>query len=843
MKFRPTFGPTTLLVSLVALLGCTSLAVAAPALAAPDAAAPAAAAAPRITAVRAAVAPETVSLTMEVSGEFTHQTVPSGDRLIFIDLPGAIPGLPSDSHLLNSTIVSSYRVVSYDREGIGNARLEVLLKKPCTVTANRTAGALQVKFVPVGTGAGSAAMAPSAVPTAARSVPAPKRSEPLRARGTIVESIHVARDDNAVRVQILTDGPVEYKSFQLSNPARLVLDIPATDSRAGNREVPVAAGPVRSVRIAQFSQSPKISRVVLDMERAVPFKVNPLPNMLEVEFAVPGGRTAMPERREKPVSAEASPAKAPAIAAPAPVVMDALASTVPAANAMPRLDSPATEPAPAPAAALAVPLAPMNVAAAMSAAQDQQSQTQPQTTQPQSPAPTTTVQPAPPQQGTTPPTAMPQQPAGAPAGPGVPAGPIAPRYTGEPISVNLKDVDLKDFFRLIHEISGLNIVLDPNVSGRVTIVLEDVPWDQALDIVLRNSQLDKQLEGNVLRIAQRITLRREEEERLALETAKQAAAERVTALRPLNYARAGELMATLTKFRSPRGEIIADERTNTLIITDIPQVIPTIDDVIRQLDRRALQVEIEARIVAASRSFSREVGAQFGFGTTAASRRTLFFGNAVGAAADNASPMRVTGLPEPITFESTRLPLFSNFPAAGATSGFSIIHRSPNAAIDFFISLAENRGIGKLLSRPRIITQNNVQGEVQQGVRIPVQTTVNNTISVQFINATLRLSVRPQVTNEGSIFLDISVENSAIDPGTPRINGVPALSTQLATTKVLVNDGNTVVFGGVLQNQNNLTIQQVPLLGSIPVIGNLFKRTGISTLTNELLFFVTPKIV
>jgi type IV pilus assembly protein PilQ len=169
-------------------------------------------------------------------------------------------------------------------------------------------------------------------------------------------------------------------------------------------------------------------------------------------------------------------------------------------------------------------------------------------------------------------------------------------------------------------------------------------------------------------------------------------------------------------------------------------------------------------------------------------------------------------------------------------------HRSPNFAVDFFISAAEAKGVGKLLSKPRVITQNNEKATVKQGTKIPVQTTINNTISVQFIDAVLKLEVTPQITAEGTVFMDVLVENTQIDAGIPRVQGVPALNTQSAETKVLVADGGTVVIGGIIVTSQRVDISEVPLLGSLPIIGHLFKRNNIATTSNELLFFLTPRI-
>jgi type IV pilus assembly protein PilQ len=177
------------------------------------------------------------------------------------------------------------------------------------------------------------------------------------------------------------------------------------------------------------------------------------------------------------------------------------------------------------------------------------------------------------------------------------------------------------------------------------------------------------------------------------------------------------------------------------------------------------------------------------------------------------------------------------------TSGFGFSHRSPNFAVDFFITAAEAKGVGKLLSKPRIVTQNNEKAIVQQGVKIPIQTTINNTISVQFIDAVLKLEVTPQITAEGTIFMDVLVENTQIDQGIPRVQGIPALDTQSAQTKVLVADGGTVVVGGIIVSTQNRNITEVPIVGSLPLIGNLFKRTNISIQSQELLFFLTPRII
>jgi type IV pilus secretin PilQ/predicted competence protein len=427
------------------------------------------------------------------------------------------------------------------------------------------------------------------------------------------------------------------------------------------------------------------------------------------------------------------------------------------------------------------------------------------------------------------------------------------QYTGERITLNLKNADLKDFFRLIHEVSGLNVVVDPNVQGTVTLVLDDVPWDQALDIVLRNNQLGRQLEGNVLRIATLTTLQGEAKQSSELEKARQEAAPISTEVKQLSYAKATDVAKTLDalKIVGDRGNLTPDPRTNTLIIQTTADVLPTINSLITRLDQKTPQVEVEARVVAASRQFSQDIGVAFGFGTgngvTSVGGLGAVGVGQTGVTYPNAPPYPIAGASggaAPSTFPAAGfLPLNVNLPAAAATSGIGLINLTNRYRIDAMLSAAEARGLGHVLSRPKIITQNNTEATVQQGVSIPVQTTINNTISVQFFPVTLKLTVTPQVTAEKTIFLQVAVQNQQIDSGIPRIDGIPAIDTQGATTNVLVTDGGTVVIGGVMVNNNNTTNFEVPLLGSIPVLGNLFKRNTITDSSQELLFFITPRIV
>jgi type IV pilus assembly protein PilQ len=435
---------------------------------------------------------------------------------------------------------------------------------------------------------------------------------------------------------------------------------------------------------------------------------------------------------------------------------------------------------------------------------------------------------------------------------GSPPGEQKPAYTGELITLNLKDVDLKDFFRLIHEISGLNILVDPNVAGSVTTVLDNVPWDQALDIVLKNNGLDKVLEGNVLRIAKRETLAAEQEAASKMAAARLETAPLVTVFRPVNYAKASSIQALLKSWSgggalSKRGTVLVDDRTNTLIISDVAAQIPIIQGVVARLDTKTKQVAIEARIVLANSSFQRVLGAAL----LGAGRNPSGSTSGVGQTGTGAS-LTPVALPTSSTSTSSTssgataiLPPWTTYTApANPTTGFGVVaitNFSQRYLIDAAISAAEIRSQAKTISRPSIITQSNTEGMVQQGTQIPVQTSINNTISVQFVDATLQLTVTPQVTDDGHIFLKIKVQNAS--PGTIVTGAAVSINLQQATTEVLVPDGGTVVFGGVTVTQRQNSSTGIPLLGNIPLLGHLFKTTTVQDTDQELLFFVSPRVL
>jgi len=399
-------------------------------------------------------------------------------------------------------------------------------------------------------------------------------------------------------------------------------------------------------------------------------------------------------------------------------------------------------------------------------------------------------------------------------------------YSGKRISLNLVDADVKQVFRLFHEISGLNFVLDPSVEGRVTIVLDNVPWDQALDIILKNNGLDKVVENNVVRIATTPKLASEAAARKQLKEAKDLEVEPITITRTLSYAKAKEVERVIRDggVLTPRGRVIVDERTNTLIISDVPKKVDPLDTLISTLDSETPQVMIEARIVETSREFVQDFGVNWGF-TAAADA-------AHGTATDLAFPHNA----------SVKYGL--NLPGAGSASNlaFSFGNVIDSFTLDIALNALETEGRGRILSSPKIATQNNERAEIEQGVRIPVVNTTATEINVEFVSASLRLAVTPQITAEGTIVLDIQVENNSPD-FVNTVGDTPPINTQRATTKVLITDGGTAVIGGIFTVNEAQSETGVPWFRKIPVLGWLFKTRNITNENRELLIFITPKIM
>ncbi len=415
------------------------------------------------------------------------------------------------------------------------------------------------------------------------------------------------------------------------------------------------------------------------------------------------------------------------------------------------------------------------------------------------------------------------------------------RYVGDPMGFNFHNADLKDVIKIIAKISGLNIVMDPGISGRVTAQLTQVPWDQALELFLKINNLSMIQEGNILRIGNVSNLAAEARQRRELVNAKQDSEELEVFTKTMSFAKVGEAAVILKEQLSERGKILQDPRTNTLIISDIPDKIQEMKRLIKVLDTANPQVSIEARIVETNANFIESFGIQWGYNfiadATHGNQTTLKFPNSVGVSGNQ--------------FVSDSSPLVGplggyavNLPATGATSGtvFTLGNVANTLRLDMALSAMQTNGEGRIISAPKTTTQNNQEATIMQGKQIPVQTIQNNTITVVYKPAALELKVTPQITADGTVVTKLEINNNSADFGN-LVNGIPPITTQAITTTVMVADGGTIVIGGMYKVEKTTTKSGVPLLSKIPLLGNLFKNSSRRNEQKELLIFITPRII
>jgi type IV pilus assembly protein PilQ len=413
------------------------------------------------------------------------------------------------------------------------------------------------------------------------------------------------------------------------------------------------------------------------------------------------------------------------------------------------------------------------------------------------------------------------------------------KYTGFPVSLDFSGVELRAVLRTFADISGFNIVIDPRVNGTVDVALKEVPWDQALDIILRSNGLSYSVDGTVVRIAPIDALEAEQRKISDLEKSKAEAGQITTITQQLSYAKGDAIVALLkaASILSNRGQAFVDERTNTLIVTDLADRLTGVSDLIAKLDRPQPQVEIEARIVQTNKNYARALGIQWGF----TGRVDPALGNTTSLTFPNSGSLTGrggggTGAPPGGTAV--------NLPVPAAPSGLSLALGSINGALNLDVALSalESSGNGRLLSTPRITTQNNVAAEMTQGVQIPIQVTSNATTTVSFKDAALQLKVTPQISASNTVIMNIFLENSSPD-FSRAVNNIPPINTQRAVTQVLVNDGQTTVIGGIYTSQEQAATDRTPGLGQIPLLKWLFKRDTLNEQNTELLVFITPRII
>ena len=444
-------------------------------------------------------------------------------------------------------------------------------------------------------------------------------------------------------------------------------------------------------------------------------------------------------------------------------------------------------------------------------------------------------------------------------------------YSGRPVTFNFQDVPVRTVLQLIAEESNLNIVASDTVQGNVTLRLVNVPWDQALDIVLQSKGLDKRRSGNVVWVAPQAEIAKFEQDKEDARIALENRVDLVTEYVQINYHNAEQIFTALTEakgiggsgggqggaggggnsdngFLSPRGRLVADERTNTLMVSDIPKKVEQMKELIRVIDRPVDQVIIEARVVIATESFSRDLGARFGVSGYTNGGDVWFNDTIENNVNSQGSFDEAVAEGEPL-YELSR-GLMSNLGVANPAGSIALAILNAGYALDVELSAMQQEGRGEVISNPRIVTSNQREAVITQGQEVgyvtirPATAGSVPTPTVEFKDVLLEMRVTPTITNDGRVFLNMNVKKDEIegfiDTG---IGDVPQISKRAVNTAVLVEDGQTVVIGGVYEFRNRDDVSKVPFLGDIPFLGNLFKNTSRAKDKAELLIMVTPKVL
>ncbi len=671
-------------------------------------------------------------------------------------------------------------------------------------------------------------------------------------------SVDILSSGDPTVVQIRGDGEFAYSTFRLESPERFVVDLTGVVNTAGSATLPVASSQVDQIRIGQFKPRPDaVSRVVFDLHRparpslvrtaeglTVSFAPLAQPSTAVAEVEPTAPPAAMPEPAmvaEEPAAME--PEDEPPVAPESVTFEPEVAAAPPLPEPQPAIEEPtAMEPIAEETETVIVEAAPAPVP-------------QPVAALPTPEPPVPVYQPP-----SAPPTATPEPSVSRPVGTSDVALfeaqqvqiDVDPRmeereqflasfgtlvisrqeeqYYGEPIDMSLRQADLVETLRSFATISDLNFVIQPGVSGTVTVELKGVPWDQAMHQILKINNLGMDIDGTIVRIAPTSQLRAEAEEQRRLQAVRQQSVPLRTVLKSLSYSQATDVAALLRNrtgsILSSRGTVQVDGRTNTLIIRELPGTIDTVLAVIDNLDSPEPQVTIEARIIEATKSFARSLGIEWGFNAIANNE----FGNTTGLQfPNNLAAEGGVGL------------------LTGGANGFldlSMGNILNTFTLDAQLIMAESEGLVNLVSAPRVTTLNNTAASIQSGVQIPIQTVSNRTVSVQYVNATLQLAVTPQVTAEGTVIMTITVAKRSPAPGLAIVGATNApIATRQATTKVIVRDGGTAVIGGIYEVSSNNTQDRLPGLANIPIIGHLFKNRNRSDSNDELMIFITPRIV
>jgi type IV pilus assembly protein PilQ len=859
-----------------------------------------------------------ISLKHETEGALTRILVESSapplytilrptDKLIVIDLPGGEGSRLAPEYPVGSPLVDSITVRRSPAEGSaskadsvstkiqimvrGKVRDRSLLKGNTLILeltpgepAETLAAASETKKAQI---TKPTANRPEAV-TAAKTANYPVKQQEAIKIATIVRSVHAEQVSGGVRILVETDGAARYKDFTLDNPPRIVVDIADVRSAVGNKIMPVSAAAITRVRIGQPSTG--VVRVVLDTKGKVPYRVMREGNLLIILAggAVAGSTASGVAAVRYAQAPKAETGSKRAAQAEAPTGPAQAEKVAPAANSKPTtLQAPPSNSASSqqPVAAAACNNCPLNAAPPAS--------TRETIIQPVSTSPTS--------------TRSPQQRSGLPF--------CDPRYIGGPISFDLRaGVDIRDMLRFISQQYGVNFIVDKSVGAvPVDVRVTDMPWNQVIESVLRANRLGAVCEsgGKIIRVATLAAIKEEEKERREVEEERLKSVPLVTKIIRLKYARAAGSLGATGSGQSGRGggssrgiggsssqpgsgtlvsiiksrleeldksgnrsRIEVDPRTNSLIITALPEQIAAVEEIIAKLDRPEPQVEIEARIVIANRNFLRDIGSELGAAAVNVHRGTsaLFETSSVqlqpGGKLGQVSGQGGTGGSSGGGTGGTGGSGSGSGSGSTSTSGLgpnligpfanNALRATANSVLSLTtgligtniisaaLSASERKGQIRTIASPRITAQDNQTAEIVNGVQIPVQTISNNTITTTFVTAALRLEITPQINEEtGEILMHVVAENNSVNVGLAQAlnSSTPGIDTQSAESIVRVQDGGTTVMGGITIDRESNFSNRTPGISRLPIIGNLFKRKTLERNADEILFFITPRIV
>jgi len=601
----------------------------------------------------------------------------------------------------------------------------------------------------------------------------------VKGTASVVTAVQATAGKDGIKVTIAGNGTIVPNTFMLEGK-KLVIDIPGAKSKVRPSVIPVRKGGLDRVRVGQHAAPDQKVRIVLDLTKPMTYTSTPQGNKLLIAMtAAPAVAAAKKEEKVAPEKSGTETEKTPVAEKEVPAPPPSEAAAPPVPAPAPRAEKRAL---PAPAVGLAARTA--DAASLIGGG----------------------------------------------------------KYSGRRISLDLQDADLVNVLRLFAEVANLNMILSPDVKGKVTVRMVNIPWDQAMDIILKMNGLGYALEDNILRIASVGALTKEAEDESRAKEAKKKAEDLITRVVSINYAKAADISGTLKKSLSTRGETVVDDRTNTIIIKDIPRNVDEVLTLVKLLDKAIPQVMIEARIIEATTSFTRDIGVQWG----GSYKADAAHGNPTGFTFPNS--IGATGGPNEGPTASGSGNYLVNLPSgagpgSGGAIGFTFGSLSKALNLDLVLSAMESTGEGKVISTPRVSALDNKEAKIQQGQSIPYTTSSASGTQVQFIEANLALTVTPHVTPDNKIFMKINATKNAPDTSLLGAGGQPSIRKNEATTEILLSDGETAVIGGILIIDRGETIQKVPFFADLPLIGWLFRQKITRDDKRELLIFITPRVV